>query len=501
MSTKLQTHSSHSIPTPSDLPHQGYLSSSLALSNCSSLCCNLANISPFDLPSFTTDQQQQWLSQPQSPRLPRPISTTTAPTNHQDQDFVLFPSTADLDNTRPAPKLSSNVLPRETSHTLLNQATRSASYSPNQPSLQNHQRISAHQLSTSPIPNPLVTGLIGSSTSSPLQIPKSVASLHTRRLNSLPTSTAATSTATQRDLLQARPPVPLFGSTSTKDQVMAQVSYSVFEGNTSCSSMNAISVHSRLTSSSLDTDNMALKFTDFTSSSPVGEPSFFDEPLDFGPESSFETLHDQAISTETSPQTVSPRDIFLDASAPPSTTMTNLTTPGTNIYESPAGAYSTETSPLFGEDEIEGGAKHWPSLFEPIEEQPASKAMTHTISNSSSSVKAPASDSSPALPNVSPAPRMSRNNSSPGQGNSKSGRHSFTSGVGARRREKPLPPITVEDPSDSVAIKRARNTLAARKSRQKRFERTEALESEIAALQAEVDHWKAVARAHGHGEE
>ena len=243
---------------------------------------------------------------------------------------------------------------------------------------------------------------------------------------------------------------------------------------------------------------MDLDFSDFATSTSVVEPAFFDEPLDFGAESSFESLNDQPASTETSPQTVSPRDILLDMSAPPSTTMTNLTTPGTNTYDSPAGAYSTETSPLFSEDEIEGGAKHWPSLFEPIEEQPASALMTHSTSNSSSSARAPISDSSPALASASPTSRMSRNNSSPCQSTCKTGRHSFTSGVGARRRDKPLPPITLQDPSDSVALKRARNTLAARKSRQKRLERTEALESEIAALQEEVEHWKAVAQANGH---
>ncbi|OBT57401.1 hypothetical protein VE04_02585 [Pseudogymnoascus sp. 24MN13] len=70
-------------------------------------------------------------------------------------------------------------------------------------------------------------------------------------------------------------------------------------------------------------------------------------------------------------------------------------------------------------------------------------------------------------------------------------------GVSARKRNQPLPPIVVEDPNDTVAIKRARNTLAARKSRQKKMERFDELEAEIAKIAAERDMWKAKALARG----
>ncbi len=83
-----------------------------------------------------------------------------------------------------------------------------------------------------------------------------------------------------------------------------------------------------------------------------------------------------------------------------------------------------------------------------------------------------------------------RSGSSPG-----SVKASSTSGVSARKRNQPLPPILVEDPSDTVAIKRARNTLAARKSRQKKMEKFDELESEIAKLKEERDHWKSLALA------
>merc|ERR1712144_42899 len=64
---------------------------------------------------------------------------------------------------------------------------------------------------------------------------------------------------------------------------------------------------------------------------------------------------------------------------------------------------------------------------------------------------------------------------------------------GVRKRDKPLPPIVVEDPNDTVAMKRARNTLAARKSRQRKMQRFEELEDEIAKLKEERDHWKSLA--------
>jgi hypothetical protein len=42
-------------------------------------------------------------------------------------------------------------------------------------------------------------------------------------------------------------------------------------------------------------------------------------------------------------------------------------------------------------------------------------------------------------------------------------------------------------------MKRARNTLAARKSRQRKIQRFEELEDEIAKLEAERDHWENIA--------
>jgi general control protein GCN4 len=109
---------------------------------------------------------------------------------------------------------------------------------------------------------------------------------------------------------------------------------------------------------------------------------------------------------------------------------------------------------------------------------------------------------SPLLPEeelqVSEQLRSSNSRRRPGTGTSPpSGPHSSVSGVGSRKRDKPLPPIIVEDPKDTVAMKRARNTLAARKSRQRKMERFDELEERIAKLEAERDHWKDIALRRG----
>jgi general control protein GCN4 len=73
-----------------------------------------------------------------------------------------------------------------------------------------------------------------------------------------------------------------------------------------------------------------------------------------------------------------------------------------------------------------------------------------------------------------------------------------TNGISkSRRRKGPLPAISV-DPSDKIALKRARNTLAARESRQRKFDHVSELEKINSDLQAELDKWKSIAIAHGY---
>jgi hypothetical protein len=54
------------------------------------------------------------------------------------------------------------------------------------------------------------------------------------------------------------------------------------------------------------------------------------------------------------------------------------------------------------------------------------------------------------------------------------------------------------DPNDKVALKRARNTLAARDSRQRKHELVNSLTERTQELEAEVEKWKAIAYAQGY---
>jgi len=246
-------------------------------------------------------------------------------------------------------------------------------------------------------------------------------------------------------------------------------------------------------------------FTDMT--------NLFDLPADFGEDvahdtslfesSSFSSPHFTTVNDPASVQvpfkheTVSPKDLVVGpTSAPPSTTFTNYTSP--SIWDSPDVAESFETSPLFYTDgELGANTDTWPSLFPDtnglIEEMPM--ILTEDLVKSSPSVVTVGTNG------------MARQRSSPGESPHTSRgtpRHSSVSGVNARKRDKPLPPITVRDPTDTVELKRARNTAAARKSRQKKVERVEELEKQLEESekqleesQRQMEHWRSIALARG----
>lgn len=294
--------------------------------------------------------------------------------------------------------------------------------------------------------------------------------------NSAPSSTAGLHQQSPR----SRPPVPLFHSTGEIPQ--SNMAHSdLFEGSSFLKEVANPSSNLTLSLDSIDMFN----FGDIHPASGAQGDGLYESLENYN-------THFHAINSSASdqPSTVSPKDIMVDSmSAPPSGAFTDLTTPGTSNWESPYMANSTETSPLFMDNlSPDDDPDKWPSLFGEIQE-PEREAPVARSANS------------PKTSHV--APKMSRNSSSPGQTSSRSsnqGRHSFTAGVAPRRRDKPLPAITVEDPTDTVAVKRARNTLAARKSREKRMERTEALLSQVNDLESEVEHWKNIAMSLGHQE-
>ncbi|RYP12032.1 hypothetical protein DL767_011513 [Monosporascus sp. MG133] len=179
--------------------------------------------------------------------------------------------------------------------------------------------------------------------------------------------------------------------------------------------------------------------------------------------------------------TISPQDLFRDfTSAPNSTTLTNLTSP--SLYNESPAFDSLDISPAFDVGDFGNTTDPWFPLFPP----------------ENTAVSIAAADQSPAqqseeLEVVEKAPRRKSSNSP----TTSHGRHSSVSGVNSRRRDKPLPPIVVDDPSDTVAMKRARNTLAARKSRERKAQRLEDLEEKIMKLEQERDHWKRIALGRG----
>lgn len=195
-------------------------------------------------------------------------------------------------------------------------------------------------------------------------------------------------------------------------------------------------------------------------------------------------VNPSASSSMTNVGTVSPQDLLVHEpymSAPNSTALTALTSP--SIYnESPDFNDAFNMSPnLEGGEMDNGSGDTWFPLFP--SEVPMGMAGPDQPLNEDST------KSSSAQSTTRPKKRKS--------GGASPGTPSSGSGVGSRRREKPLPPIIIEDPSDVVAMKRARNTLAARKSRERKAQRLDELEDRISALERERDYWKRLAQENG----
>jgi hypothetical protein len=227
----------------------------------------------------------------------------------------------------------------------------------------------------------------------------------------------------------------------------------------------------------------------FDSNMGAGLGPAFQSEMSFDFTASAFTSVNNPVYTPQSIQTVSPKDIFNDplGSAPPSASFTNLTTP--DIGESPL-LDSYDTSPMFQGDLSQ--THEWYSLFPETEIKqsppaiPNAPVMERGTSSSSIARSSPSVAGSPIVLDTSHRRKSSVNSSpAPSSGVSKS-----------RRRKGPLPPIEV-DPNDKVALKRARNTLAARDSRQRKFNHVQTLEKRVAELEAETQKWKEIALAMG----
>lgn len=210
-------------------------------------------------------------------------------------------------------------------------------------------------------------------------------------------------------------------------------------------------------------------------SSDIGVGSEFSSPQ-------FTSAHD--FSVPTIGPTISPQELLMNP--PASAATTHLTSP-LSFFDSPSEGY--DTSPLFAPDDVSPGSE-WFSLFPETtpdtEDSSVSPPLLHQPQAGSPAQGSGYSDDDILEQQDSPSTSPIFRSSSSGPQ-----RRSVTSGV--RKNRGPLPPIVVEDPSDTVAMKRARNTLAARKSRAKKLERMEEMEVEIMKLKEQVEHWKNLA--------
>ena len=178
--------------------------------------------------------------------------------------------------------------------------------------------------------------------------------------------------------------------------------------------------------------------------------------------------------------TVSPHEVLKDyaPSAPSSTAFPNLSTPG-SVYESPFYQSSgLNTSPL--EDGALDGdlnTAEWSSaaLFpDTVMESFASNMPTEPGSVDTSFT----SSASPLVRQKSSPGRPPTYDSIPGR------KHSNVAGIKANKcRSKPLPDIVVDQNDDKDTAKRKKNTAAARKSRERKLNHTQALEARIAELE------------------
>ncbi|KAF7529169.1 hypothetical protein G7054_g9941 [Neopestalotiopsis clavispora] len=263
----------------------------------------------------------------------------------------------------------------------------------------------------------------------------------------------------------ARPPVPLFTQSHNQSGKMD------LQGNS-----YSIMASRDFSSHPIDALN---SFEDYAALEAGSSGSGFSSPAPAY------DMHSAASST-TNIGTVSPHDLMLQESfsAPNSAAFTNLTSP--SLYEESPEFNEMDLSPHFGDADFTTNLNDWYPLFPEASAIKDQQTQVPAILDNSPTLS---EDLDVIEPTSQPEPRR-KSATSPSAGH---GRHSSVSGVNARRRDKPLPPIIVDNPDDSTAMKRARNTLAARKSRERKAQRLDDLEAEIKKLEAERDHWKRIA--------
>ena len=412
---------------------------------------------------------------------------------------MLFPSPTD---TRPVRRQTELV--QETSSTPLNHRLAS-----NQ--LQLHQRRDSTQQtqspnSASPFQNPRVRNSIqgtGSSTSSQRFHPNG--NLKQQQHNFYASSAPSSSSALQLNKSRTRPPVPLFTSNSTGNLPNETHTMPITD---SPNGTDSTSTHNKVRSPLIliTTDPAHDIFDLFNESFDEDESSRnqhmfqdntaqdMDYNINFG-SPMFNPVNGAASGQRLEmAQTVSPKDVFLDSN-PSSSVTTNMTTPASlwndtplsQMLDSPA-VFSSNNSP-WAKDEYDIENQNFSSLF-PVDHSPVDDGLfpEQTVHQS--------------IEPMGP-PRMTRVKSSPDSSTSQGvshSRHSSVAGVRTRKRNHPLPMIPLPPDGDATVIKRARNTMAARKSREKKVQRLEELTAAVETLEQrnmelenDVAYWRNLA--------
>ncbi|OJJ82117.1 amino acid starvation-responsive transcription factor GCN4 [Aspergillus glaucus CBS 516.65] len=459
-----------SIP-PSESPIPGPLNFSLASSSSSS---PNNNISTFDFTSFITDtNQQSWLPSPPLPQPQAPKSESKDNNNDSNslqEDFVLFPTTP-----APVPTTTPSRAPAPTTTTHKPSAL--------EPFLVQSQQNRLRQLQQQPSQS--VTRPLPQSTG----FPQSSLSSSFNRSNPSVRKYASRYHAASVPFNSPHPPVPLFNSagrySAWNHQYKKQLQLQNYQRRRLMSQPN---LAQGLEMSGFFNDIPSHPFGDDFDATMLSPQQFSTAGL--GP------VPDSIAGAPSG--TISPKDLMMDASAPPSASLTDLSTPS---FESP-GYFSQDPSPMFTELEFPPGHEQWDPLFPTNDTDAFSAAFDSTAMEVAAAMPPPKASALPVPPSPvvdvpsSPAPQLAP---SPSPSRASSAKPSSVAGVNARQR-KPLPVIKF-DSGDPVAMKRARNTEAARKSRARKLQRQDELEHRIAELENSLEesqkreaYWKALAQ-------
>ena len=386
---------------------------------------SLVTIFPFDFTSFITDHQQTWLSQP-------PSSAASAQSTHQhyfDKDFELFGTVPENRN------------PHNSSLRPATQNIHPSSPFPQQPP---HRQLAQAQLA-----HLSTTGYNQLSTN--------------QRSISSPTLHQHPSYSQHLSNLRKKPPVPLFSNTTVNRQVPRRRLQSDSAALAGKQDRATSTQGERLTV--LQDPEMAFDDLYLT-----GGDDLFVSPeeamtgLDHYPTSNFTAVNSSPAMHNTA--TVSPQEL-----------LNSFATPESSYLESPMmGSSAYATTPLedggFMDETLDFSSMDMPLFpqdgMNQFMETPMQRVHSQSFTQSSS---------------ASPMVRQ-RSGPSPGSrpGTAHSRKHSLVAGVAkasATKSRKALPEIVIQEDDAKEIAKRKKNTAAARKSRENRANRMEALEAEV----------------------